>query len=390
MTEYEISIESPVHIGSGEELDSMDFVVQNGRVSVIDVDKVLSELKSGGKSPLVLHDEIERFERNFDFGKFLYRQGIDVERVSKYMLTCEGTPNRMATFMKSAFGVPLIPGSSIKGAIRTALTWYFLKSENMKGEVERTLRRVLGELNRITDRSARIRASRSWERRIGQELENLVFYGKEEDPKYDINKTMTVTDASLESVDLLELALCRIFTITRENRLIPKTFDIFVEAIKPGTHAGTTKISLDSYFLEEKLSELGFNRNQVSTFRKFPHICNEFSKNVIEYELDFFEKYELPELVQFYENLLDSFPETNGEFLLRLGFGIGWISTTIGLLLGSKPDLLKDIRREFWLGRRRNQPYYVPEFPKTRNIIVDGERPNYPMGWIKLSEADKE
>jgi CRISPR-associated protein Csm5 len=388
MTEYEISVQSPVHIGSGDQLDSMDFVVHNGRASVIDFDKVLSELKNKGESPLVLHDEIERFGKNFDFGKFLYRKGINVENVSKYTLPCEGTPSRMTTFIKNAFGIPLMPGSSIKGAIRTALTWYFLKNENMGSEAERALRRVLGELNRITDRSARIRASRGWERRIGQELENLIFYGKEEDPKYDINKAMTVTDASLESVDLLELALCRIFTVTRENRLVPKPFDIFVEAIKPSTHVGTAKISLDSYFLEEKLLELGFNRNQVITLRKFPHICNEFSKNLIEYELDFFDKYELPELVQFYENLLDSFPETDDEFLLRLGFGIGWISTTIGLLLGSKPDLLKDIRREFWLGRRRNQPYYVPEFPKTRNIIVDGERPNYPMGWIKLREAD--
>ena len=274
MAEYEILVESPVHIGSGDQLDLMDFVVHNGRVSVIDFDKVLSELKNKGESPLVLHDEIERFGKNFDFGEFLYRQGIDVENVSRYTLSCKGTPSRMATFIKNAFGIPLIPGSSIKGAIRTALTWYFLKNENMEGEVEKTLRRVLGELNQIRDSRERRRASARWERKMGQELENLIFYGKEKDPLYDMNKALTVTDASLGSVGLLELVLCKIFTTTRENRLVPKGFDIFIEAIKPNISIGTTKISLNSYFLEEELSSLGFDKERVDTFRKFPHICN--------------------------------------------------------------------------------------------------------------------
>lgn len=386
MTEYEISVESPVYIGSGEELDSMDFVVQNGRVSIISVDKVLAELKNKGESPLVLHDEIERFGRNFDFGKFLYRKGIDVEKVSKYTLPCDGNPNKIGTFIKNAFGIPLIPGSSIKGAIRTALTWYFLKNGNMESEVKETVRKVLGELNQIRDNRERRRASQSWERKIGQELEKLVFYGKEKDPRFDVNKAMTVTDASLESVGLLELALCKIFTTTKENRLVPKNFDIFVEAIKPNTQVGTTKISLNSYFLEEKLSELGFDGNQVETFKEFPHICNEFSKSLIEFELDFFEKYGLSELVMFYEGLLNSIT-ADDEFHLRLGFGIGWISTTIGLILEDNPDLLKDIRREFRLGRRRYQPYYVPEFPKTRKIITERGKPKYPMGWICLREV---
>ena len=383
MTEYEILVESPVHIGSGDQLDLMDFVVHNGRVSVIDFDKVLSELVNKGESPLVLHDEIERFGKNFDFGKFLYRQGIDVENVLKYTLTCEGTPNRMATFIKNAFGVPLIPGSSIKGAIRTALTWYFLKNENMESEVEKTLRRVLGELNQIRDNRERRRASTRWERKMGQELENLIFYGKEKDPLYDMNKAMTVTDASLRSVDLLEMVLCKIFTMTKENRLVPKGFDIFIEAIKPDISIGTTKISLDSYFLEEKLSKLGFDEERVDTFRKFPHICNEFSRSLIKFELDFFEKYGLSELVMFYEGLLKSIT-ADDEFLLRLGFGIGWISTTIGLILENNPELLRDIRREFQMGRKRDHPYYVSEFPKTRKIAIERGKPRFPMGWIRL------
>jgi CRISPR type III-A-associated RAMP protein Csm5 len=69
-----------------------------------------------------------------------------------------------------------------------------------------------------------------------------------------------------------------------------------------------------------------------------------------------------------------------------MGSGIGWISTTVGLILKENPHLLEEIRREFGLGRRRNQPYYVPEFPKTRKLIMDEEIPKYPLGWIRLVE----
>jgi CRISPR-associated protein Csm5 len=367
MVQYEISVESPVHIGSGEKLGSMDLVVQNGRVFIIDFNKVLSELKNKGEDPLVLHDEIERFGRNFSFGNFLYRKRIDAKTVSRTSFLCQAKPNSVSSFIKNAFGIPLLPGSSLKGAIRTALIWYFLKDESIKNEVETTLQEAL----------------RTRERKIGQQLENLVFYGKKKDPQYDMNKAVTVADASFEA-DLLKLALCKTFTVKGENRLVPKHYDIYVEAVMPRSEVGTTDISLNSYFLEEKLSEIGFSKDRVDLLREFPRICNEFSKNLIEYELEFFECHELPEIVQFYEKLLNSLPETNDEFLMRLGSGVGWISTTIGLILEKNPDLLRDIRETFRMGKRKSRPYYIPEFPKTRKLIVVEETPKYPLGWIRL------
>lgn len=382
---FEISIESPIHIGSGDELYSNDFVVQNESVFFIDIDKVLQEVSNKGMDPQVLCNEIEQFGMQFDLKKFLDRYMINPSKVSRYSLPCHWAPRRIRTLVKNAFGIPLIPGSSIKGAMRTALAWYFLKDEGMRNEVETTLQKVLWDLDQIRDRKRRENASRNWERKIGQELEDLVFYGKKRDPQYDIHKAVTVTDTSLKA-DLLELAVCKIFSLNREKRLVPEKYDIFTEVIMPGSRAGTTEISLNRYFLERKLSEIGFNKDKVSLLKEFPRICNEFSNNLIEYELDFFKTFELPELVQFYEKLLNSSSEKNNGFLLRLGYGVGWISTTVGLILKENPNLLGDIRRQFRLGKRRNQPNYVPEFPKTRKIIMDERTPRYPMGWVRLKE----
>ena len=367
-SEFEISIESPIHIGSGDKLDSLDFVVQNGKVSVIEFDKVLSEMKNKEMDTLILYDEIEQFGKRFDFRKFLGRYRIDIGEVSKYFLSYQKAPRgSIMTFLKDAFNTPLIPGSSIKGAIRTALAWYFLKDEDT-ARIEKVLRNP-----------------NEFRKEKGKKIEDLIFYGKEREPNFDLNKAISITDAYLQSYDQLEVVPCKVFTTTRENTLrLRNTF--FLEAVMPSPQIGMTKISLNQYFLKVKSSELGFKKEKVNLLKKFPEICNEFSKELIECELEFFENYGLSELVQFYKELLRVFPQTNKEFLLKLGSGTGWISMTIGLLLRKNPCLLKDIRKEFRLGKRRNSPFYVEEFPKTRKIIAELDKPKYPMGWVRFKE----
>jgi CRISPR-associated protein Csm5 len=382
MSKYEISVVSPVHIGSGNEYGPMDFVASEGRISYINIDKVFDELKNKGKDVLILYEAIEQYGSNFNLGLFLNNQGIDVGNVTNYNLRCNEVPQSIRGFIKNAFTIPLIPGSSIKGAIRTAVAWYLLKDR--KNEVEDILNRILREIDEIRDRNEKMKKIRWWERRIGHELENLIFYGKEKDPKFDIFKSMIVTDASFESVDQLSIRKCKVLSTTEDNKMMPKPYDIFLEVLELPVKSKTMEISLNTYFLEKKNQNLGYNTNHITFLKEFPKACNEFSKAIIEYELTFFEEYHLHELKNFYENLYDMIPNANDEFLLRVGYGIGWLSTTIGLIFENDSNLLKNIRSIFWLGRRRNHPYYILEFPKARKTInIDG-KPKFPLGWIHL------
>jgi len=107
----------------------------------------------------------------------------------------------------------------------------------------------------------------------------------------------------------------------------------------------------------------------------------------IEDEMRFFRQYnrprELDNVLEFYEMLRERREEDS--FLLHLAWGSGWHGMTIGRLLQEEPDLdFFGLRKRFSLGKRRNQPFFVSEFPKTRRIVFEDGKPKYPLGWLKI------
>jgi len=380
MTEYEISVLSPVHIGNGNEYGFMDFVASGERISYINIDKVLDKLIIKGKNTSVLYEEIEHYGKNFKISMFLNKYEIDVNSVTNYYFQCKESPSHIHEFIKNAFFIPLIPGSSIKGAIRTTLAWYLLKDK--KNEIETIIKKKLEYINNIQDNKERKKQKKQLGNKLGGEIENLIFYGNKNDAQFDLFKSMTVTDVSFESIDSLNIEKCKVLSTTKYSSLRPK-HNIFLETLKIHEKSIKMEISLNTYFLEKKYKELGFDKNKINSIKEFPNACNEFSKAIIEYELSFFEQYNLPELTSFYKNLYNIIPDTNNEFLLQIGYGVGWLSTTLGLLLKNNEQLLMKLRKTFSMGRRKKYPHYLDEFPKTRRIIAN-KNLKYPMGWIKL------
>ena len=72
--------------------------------------------------------------------------------------------------------------------------------------------------------------------------------------------------------------------------------------------------------------------------------------------------------------------ENNG-CILQIGWGTGWFSKTVGMLL--RDDLIKEIRRKFKL--RGKGPIY----PKTRRYAMVKENEGYPLGWIKIEKIEE-
>lgn len=118
---------SPIFIGSGEELNKSMYVYKGKEISVIDERKLTKKLLS--IRGLYENFLSECFSGNLNLTDFLKKNLYGYEKMDIYKynvisysdVKTKGKLNNINTFIKSSNGNPYIPGSSIKGAIRTAI-----------------------------------------------------------------------------------------------------------------------------------------------------------------------------------------------------------------------------------------------------------------------------
>ena len=127
---------APIHIGSGDKYTSREFIYENGYFYFPDMGKFYNRMVEKGydqKFERFLQERKPRASNNRlisflldnrisdrDFGGYRIKEtGLETEEndnVSKL-----GAINEVVKFMRDPFGTPYIPGSSLKGAIRTIL-----------------------------------------------------------------------------------------------------------------------------------------------------------------------------------------------------------------------------------------------------------------------------
>ncbi|HDZ35698.1 MAG TPA: type III-A CRISPR-associated RAMP protein Csm5, partial [Thermococcus sp.] len=214
-------------------------------------------------------------------------------------------------------------------------------------------------------------------------LEAIVFGMKPEghsgvgyEPKRDPLRALIVRD-SLE-IGRKHLALYRVDVVGN-----PQPIPIWVEGLEPGTTT-EVEITVDRELL--KLNGNEFNgllweclRERGEPWKAFEDFLwdavNEFYSDVIREELKETGKFGkwAKDVRVFYSSL-----GNYGGHLLRLGWGSGWPSTTIGILL-RKERKWERARKMLGLGRKPGGEGFSREFPKTRRIAG-----GMPMGWVVL------
>lgn len=129
---------TPLHIGGREgALNPLEFVVFEGRCYVISETKLARALQERdqidtfytwftGRERLALREFLR--ERDLLNARFL-------ERIAAYTSPCSIRISQdLRTFVRDAFNRPFLPGTSIKGAIRTAFLYKLLKELPLSGE----------------------------------------------------------------------------------------------------------------------------------------------------------------------------------------------------------------------------------------------------------------
>ena len=246
-----LTVMSPLFIGGGQALDinKKNSVRLKGKPYLLipDENRLITELDRLG-----LLDAYERFllgPATASLGEFFAQHGMEADEYApwvSYLLECRDDQiNTLKPFIKLPDGLPYIPGSAIKGAMRTAYLAFLMKDTDRQKLLENmtnhpTSRQASGE-------EAPLRLlDLKWNKRTNQ---------RENDPVNDLLKGLAVSDSSPIGRDALVVARKLDFKSTDASQRAGR-MPLLWECLCPGTETAF-HLSLDTgIFPLHRLEEL--------------------------------------------------------------------------------------------------------------------------------------
>ena len=390
---YKVVTLSPMHIGSGRVLTNWDIGVdENNYVFVFNLDKIFDILSEKDIDELAKLFEGINSQQVKNLGEFLNRKGIrDWEAVKKYKLKMKDAKKanigEIEEFVKEGYKA-FIPGSTLKGFIRTAVIYSFLKEKDFKFEVAEDKGRVSLRMREPID---------------GKTIEGISKINKwiEENvcgsgATVDVFKTLIVSDS--EGIPIEHCGEIKQIIVANTTSLINPTV---CECVQSDTCFSGIHIKVKDIKLEEpriKLSRLQrelyeefikddkwldclriFSSDLIKAERRFwednkvnimRNMEKTYSKN-----LNFvFRHFNFNDVLNHFERL---FRESQQSTIIRLGKFSGYLTHSIGLLLAMNHE-------PYNLGKLGKLIFpksaHEDLFPLTRRLTLD----NQTLGWCKL------
>lgn len=348
----EIEVLTPLHVGSGEPnlTYDYDFAVDRGQVWVIDQARMLSRLSD------------DQLEASIDAKITHVLRPAQFRDCSRYSLVVPPgpVPQEIYPCVKDLRDRPYLPGSTLKGALRTALAWDRCAAES----------RLLEAVSQPPPPG-----QRSGPKFAASPIEKRLFGPN---PNHDLLRALSVSDCtgvdvrpSLSAVSLLTL---------RGDSLAPKGpgFRFYVETVPPGARLLGT-LRLDDYLFTPQAARAGLG-DKRSWIDEFDRACRSLATSLLRREIEFYSQARHSRAQQECERLRQVVRSLgDGQFLLQIGWGTGWASKTIGTRLPEAS--LAALVRRFNLDRGRRHPV----FPKTRRLVELQGSPSTPPGWVKIT-----
>lgn len=358
--DVEVGVCSPLHIGSGETLlQGYDFVTHAGRTWRLNLEALLLEK---AEDPAIAR-QLAAVPPGSLLSATDMRQGSPLFRyVIPGVPRSSETNAQVLEQIKDVWDRPYLPGSSLKGALRTALLWYALKTQGRQVD--------LAQLDRSPKRAA-------------GPLERAVLGA---DPNHDLLRALHVADS--EPVGPGKLMLVNAKVVGGETPGSP----IELEAIQAGVVVHT-QLKVDRALFSRWARQGGLDLGAGEAWLgDLPAIVAQFSEERLRQGLAWCGTLASRSLVAgFYR---DQRAGQGGNVChLQVGWGGGWDSKTIGLLLQERPSSLEEVIRFYRLHRGRpRRP--GQRFPGTRRMAMRrqsgpagqaAEAIVAPLGWVRLA-----
>ena len=410
-----IQLTSPIlHIGAAvSKLNPFEYVQTDKKVYLPDLEALARALRQRGGR--FLDDYIQAIEERRDISKLLEQafssEWWNAENAAgdrlfpRHNISQKWTDHKITDLrpmIRNGMGQLYIPGSSIKGAIRTAIAYHLLKypdryqvpKVNQISEIEKTLIERLGKLNQ---HQHKFLDDNLFMESFFSDF-SLIYQGKpvplknrsSSIPNRDFMRAIKVTD----STPLLESKLKN-----RQGKDVPVNLPIVPEVIvssrltdysakyKASIYAEMVRnvyteftLSLDT----EMLQWFHHNQNMKLPFKNLNEllqICQEFGQDQWDYEHDYWQTIKNNAKAGGrnldFDEIRDFYQAEKCPFSFRLGWGSGMNGTTIDLLFAD--ETRQEIRDACGL----KAPGF--EAPKSRRTVVSlsGEIKFVP-GWTKF------
>ncbi len=352
---YQLTLEtlSPIHIGSGkgELLQDYDFIVEGNRALVVNLDQLLGDIDDKRLTAAAADPKLS-----------LLLAPEEIERCKAYEIDiAAGHPDHIREHVKDAFDRLYIPGSSIKGALRTVLAW-----SAPHGAL------TLGGLGERND-----------PRKADDSVEAGLFDYDPRDTHRDLLRALRLTDAYPQGgVMPIALPVSSFSLCGQPPSLKPRGEPTFLEVLPKGTAIEGT-LTLDRYILRpERRVRRMYHFRRRHFFDQLVERCRAFSAEIVKLELQFFSDCGIWKLQGFYEALARRQAALkDSEFLLPIGWGTGWLGKTLGTKL--TPSEVSMVAETYHLEKWQGS-LFPKVFPKTRQLVGDGQA-REPLGWVRMS-----
>lgn len=365
----EIEALTPVVISGGETLTAVDYALVGDSLLCVDTPGALAEARM----------ELAGFAQAASRPGFVL-EGLGsalVERHARYRLRLDpGVRSRLAalrpsvvSFIRSA-GRAYLSGSSVKGALRTALLASLLAGDaGLRARAEQAGQEAL----RRPDPP----------RQAAERIERALF-GPE--PRFDWMRAVSVLDSAPVEPDQMTVVDVRIANEGQDGRLRwfvrpgvatdspDRAAVLFAEALRPGA-----RLALEIRLREDLLTGppaagLRFPAAHRQVLGRLAAAIREGSQRVLEREEAHYRRWGLVGVAQAVGRLRER--NTEQTPLLALGWGTGWRAKSVAEAFG--PSFVEALRRAYRLGRAG-----LP-FPKSRRLVFEGGQPAWPLGWVAL------
>ncbi|MCI6152328.1 MAG: type III-A CRISPR-associated RAMP protein Csm5 [Fusobacterium perfoetens] len=359
---------TPIQIGNGNQIYPYDYVVKNGTYYRINLSEIIEKFPQNIKFKFIkLLENNNMIEiRSFIFENYkeeygyIYKAPVEREFENKYLEKIKGAnkKNDENSFIIEEFignvEAKYIPGSTIKGAIRSAFLFNEFDKKRDKYDFKKNLK-YDKELNKkievtakpfvLVDRYGKTLMGRN-SKNEANKIEAKMLELTKLEPKFDPFKNFIVTDTQVTKENTVIKEISRLMPLGVNNKLsfgaevlkseysdnedVKLNFDIILKLIPSSL---LKKDSLDKGIIKE---DVYFEISDIA------YALNKKAKKVLEKDLEFFKKNtkyrEYEKISKELLEKLEKLEEKNEdrveykEALIRFGRGSGFNNTTFNLV----------------------------------------------------------